>query len=266
MNLSRFLAPVFAAAVLLATPGCPAAAPQTTVEDVQVELEQVEALVEMYDTIRRLNAEMGVGLPNPNERLAAVQIDFVKGQCSGYAVGPHLFVTAAHCFNEESGAVETINAIGREPEPAAVIAKVAGETDHVFVVTDYTFEHYARSVRLAPALPRQGERLHYWGAPLGVPDQYREGYVTGYCDMEMCFPGLAEFMGWPLDTQTALMDIAGQKGDSGAGLLNEAGDLIGIVSLVQHMFPPPFVPMAAITFSFTDEQLAELEAVSGWRP
>lgn len=263
MNLSRFLAPVFAAAVLLTTPGCPAASSGglTTSE--------IDPLVELYEIVRQANSEMGVGLPNPDERKAALELRFVGGppgvHCSGYAVDTHLFVTATHCLSD--GAIlETLNPIGSEPAPAKILYVVPSDTDQAFVLTDYTFEHYAPLVRMDPALPHQGERVHYWGAPLGIPDQYREGYITGYCALSICFPGLAEYMGIPLDTKTALLDIAGQKGDSGAGLLNEAGELIGIISLVQYEFPAPFVPMAVFPLAFTDEDLAFVELLNDWTP
>lgn len=205
------------------------------------------------------------GLPSTTERAAAVRLDFVGGSmCSGYAVAPNVFVTAAHCLMP-GAELETMNSLGRPAEPAKLLHTIRA-ADHAFVVTDYTFTHYAPVVRMDPTLPHQGEKIHYWGNPLGIPDQYREGYVTGYCLMTICFPGLAESMGWTLATQTALLDIMGQRGDSGAGVLNADGELIGTISLIQHRFPAPFVPMGMVAFSFTDAQMAELEAVSGWRP
>lgn len=256
MSAARFFAPLVAAAALLVAPGITLASPSAPPAD---------PLVDLLETIQSSNAAVGVGLPDPNQRRGAVRIDFTDGgSCSGYAVGPHVFVTAAHCLADDA-VVNTINGLGREPEKAAVIRTVEGKNDHVVVLTDYTFDRWARVVRHG-ALPLQGERLHYWGAPLGISDQYREGYVMGYCSLGLCFPGLAEYMGLPVDTKTALISISGQKGDSGAGLLNVAGELVGIISLVQYKFPPPFVPMAALPLVFSDEELDEIADLYTWSP
>lgn len=214
-----------------------------------------------------------VSLPDPSERRAALRLDLVRlddkgelvpGVCSGHAVDTHMFITASHCLLTSDTRLVALTPFGREPAQVEILHMVASDTDQVFVLTDYTFEDYAPLVRMDPTLPYQGEKVHYWGNPLGLADQYREGYITGHCDLSYCFPGLGGLMAE--DTKVALMSVMGQRGDSGAALLNEHGAIVGIVSLIQDRLPPPFIPLAVIEFSFTDEDLAMLAILNDWKP
>ena len=60
--------------------------------------------------------------------------------------------------------------------------------------------------------PRQGDRVRWWGNPVGEPNVYREGYVAR--------------------ADGDVLVIAAQicKGDSGAGLFNDRGEVVGIIS------------------------------------
>lgn len=59
---------------------------------------------------------------------------------------------------------------------------------------------------------RQGERIRFWGNPKFQPDVYRVGVVAAVVD------GLVA------------VDATVCAGDSGSGLFNDAGELVGVVS------------------------------------
>lgn len=122
-----------------------------------------------------------------------------SGICSGTAVGPDLLVTAQHCGD--------IKAVGGVPVTVEVVER--GDRDFVLLrVRGVEFKTWARR----GAAPRQGDRLRWWGNPVGEADVYREGYVARVSE--------------------GVIVIAAQicKGDSGAGLFNRRGEVVGIVS------------------------------------
>lgn len=132
-------------------------------------------------------------------RATAVWLRFGDSICSGTAVGPDLLVTAQHCG--------TLTHVRDTPVTAAVVEQ--GERDFVlYRITGITFEHYAKR----GDIPSQGDRVRWWGAPMGQVDIYREGYVARVSDSEIAVSA-------PIC-----------RGDSGAGIFNDAGEVVGVVS------------------------------------
>lgn len=185
--------------------------------------------------------------PAFSARDAAASLQLTAGGCSGTKYLPHTILTAAHCL---SGGLASVDG-----KPAKVLYTVADKTDHVFVVTDLTFPGPFPTARFTDGLP-QGTVIHYYGDPLGIPNQYRLGYVTGTCKADYCFPGLSGVLGLPTDYPVALLSVMGQHGDSGAGIYNAADELVGVVSLIQERMPAPFVPMGVLPFTFTAGDVA----------
>lgn len=132
-------------------------------------------------------------------RETAHRLEFEGGTCSGTAVGPDLLVTAQHCG--------TLTHVGESPVTAEVVE--TGSRDFVLLrVQGVTFDSYAKR---GPA-PSQGDRLRWWGNPLGQSDIYREGYVVRATETEIAIAAVI------------------CKGDSGAGLHNDRGEVVGVVS------------------------------------
>ncbi|WP_202844778.1 trypsin-like peptidase domain-containing protein [Luteimonas saliphila] len=122
-----------------------------------------------------------------------------SGICSGTAVGPDLLVTALHC-----GKVVQVSGV-----PVEVETVETGKRDFVLLrVKGLEFKRWARR----GDLPRQGDRLRWWGNPVGETDVYREGYVAR------------------VDENAIVIAAQICKGDSGAGLFNERGEVVGVVS------------------------------------
>ena len=132
-------------------------------------------------------------------RSANHRLTVESGICSGTAVGPDLLVTAQHCGK--------VLAVGDVKIEAEVVEQ--GKRDFVLLrIKGLTFKHYTRR----GPLPKQGDRVRWFGNPVGESDVYREGYVAR------------------VDADAIVIGAQICKGDSGAGILNDRGEVVGIVS------------------------------------
>lgn len=133
----------------------------------------------------------------------ALRLEFSDGLCSGTSRGPHELSTAKHCV--VSGVLTKVNGVPvkvvgiRETGPDSVIVSVRGVK-------------FTRWPRVGQA--RQGDNVWWIGNPMGASNQLRQGYVSGF---------------WEGDV---LIAAATCVGDSGSGIFNERGELVGIVSRI----------------------------------
>lgn len=136
--------------------------------------------------------------------------------CSATAVGPHEIETAAHCLQFR---LQTIsNPTGGVGSPTIVASRATGVDRVRVTLSGVTFAKWAK-----PGKAKQGERVRFWGQPLGFPFVYREGHVAAvYAD------------GFVVDATTC-------HGDSGSGLFSDAGELVGIVSAVSDEYGCTFL-------------------------
>lgn len=132
----------------------------------------------------------------------ALYLQIGEGGCSGTAISRHVVLTASHCF---SATTKAITIAGR---PANIVGVVADGKDHSLVRLDIEFKAWAR---VGPA-PKQGDVLRWIGAPGGRVNFYREGYVSN------------------IDDAGVYIDAPSFQGDSGAGLFNARGQLVGVIS------------------------------------
>jgi hypothetical protein len=133
----------------------------------------------------------------------SVLVEFVgDGHCSGTAIGPHTILTAAHCVSDYPGAV-IVNGV-----PANVERTHLDGGDQARIEVDITFDTWAE---VGPAA-KQGDRVFLYGNPGILRDVLRRGYIAGAAE------GLL------------LTDINIGHGDSGAGVFNDKGQVIGVVS------------------------------------
>ena len=131
---------------------------------------------------------------------ATLRLGFEDGLCSGTAVGPHTLLTARHCFNHR------LVSVNGQP---VKVGKVRPEgKDAVTVEVDRAFPVY---LQRGP-MPVQGDRVRIWGNPLGEPDVYRVGYVA---------------RAW---TDGIVLDMRVCFGDSGAGVIDDKGRVVAVVS------------------------------------
>ena len=138
-----------------------------------------------------------------NLRATALRLEFANGLCSGTAIGPDLILSAKHCF---TGQLKTING-----QRVSVVESHTESRDRIVVkVAGIRFKTWAKR----GPIPSQGDVLRFWGNPSGVPNVYREVIVARAWTDELVLQG------------TICM------GDSGAGLMDKQGRVVGIVSAV----------------------------------
>jgi serine protease Do len=137
----------------------------------------------------------------------ALRLEFQAGVlCSGTMRGPHEFSTARHCI-DGGEKVTKVN----DQKVEMIGWRLTGKDSVIVSVRGVTFKHWPRT-----GVAHQGDRVFWWGNPLGARDMYREGYVSGFFDGNM------------------VVDATICHGDSGSGVFNEYGELVGIVSAMNN--------------------------------
>jgi V8-like Glu-specific endopeptidase len=146
------------------------------------------------------------------------RLDFDYGTCSGTIVAKDVILSAAHCFDNED---ELAKLLGVTPPPVPTSVLVDGYkvyiedivddgADHALVKVIFNFKDHAT---LGPP-PAVGCKVHYWGNAAKQTNTYREGYVASYRHGDM------------------LMDVNGFFGDSGSGIFDGSGKLVGVISFI----------------------------------
>jgi len=160
-----------------------------------------------------------------------VMLDGSHGKCSGTTVGPHAILTAEHCLD---GAV----ALLVDGKPVSVKTVYLDHNDHALAVIDTTFTRWA----MTADDPEQGDEVFIVGNPGDLDDQYRHGYASGY--------HVADNQKW------TLYDINGFFGDSGSGIFDSRGFLVGVISIeVSQAYGDAYVKlMGSLPLAFTEEQ------------
>jgi V8-like Glu-specific endopeptidase len=130
---------------------------------------------------------------------------FEKGGCSGTAISAHTILTAKHCI-ALAGKLTDIN------KEAATTTAIVENKDDTVVLTIKDSNFPAWAVR-GPAA-KVGDHLRWFGMPLGHPNVYREGYVAA------------------LIQGIIVMNATVCHGDSGSGLFNSDGQVVGVVSAI----------------------------------
>jgi V8-like Glu-specific endopeptidase len=145
-----------------------------------------------------------------------MRLDFDDGTCSGTAVAASVILSAGHCFETD----EEENEWGwKIPAPTSmlvdgykvnILAVVKDDNDHALVKVDFVFHRWEKLSKP----PAVGTHVHYWGNPGGSNNVYREGYVTSF------------------HHSTMMLDVKGFFGDSGAGIFDEYGNVVGVISYI----------------------------------
>lgn len=176
------------------------------------------------DTFRAFDPIVSAG---PPEHTATLRLTFADGGlCSGTAVAPHTLLTATHCV--QGTTMKTVNVM-----PVKERAEADDGNDHTLVIVDQTFDVYVPIVQRKPV---QGEDVHYWGNPMNVTDVYRRGYIGGYCNVPQVCMDLdadAPLRSGPWRGEAYMLVVPGAPGDSGSGIFDTDGEVIGVVSAIQ---------------------------------
>lgn len=157
-----------------------------------------------------------------------------SGHCSATAVGPHTILTAEHCISPTAsysipGGKLQIKSILRDGN------------DHVLLEVDKKFDVWAQ-INLTQ--PETGTHVYIWGNPGELSDVYREGTISGVVEED--------------DKTVILVDINGFFGDSGSGVFNEKGEVVGVISLVNVQGSKPQIKlMGMFSFGYSCNQLSD---------
>lgn len=156
-----------------------------------------------------------------------------RDSCSATAVGPHTLSTAGHCLLAS-------NKIKIDDQDANVTLYVFDNADHMLVVTDATFKAWLPINQNALKTMHPGDPVHFWGNPGKSRDVYRTGVFTKWDDLD----------GAPL----AIFQLAAFGGDSGSGIMNDSGEIVGVLSLGDRSSDTAVLP-----FAFSAAQLAQIK-------
>lgn len=166
--------------------------------------------------------------------------------CSATAVGPHALLTASHCE------LPSDDLYLRGMDDSLPISKrLRDNMDHtIFLVSGYTFKTFVKIDQNDPLY--QGEDVFYFGNPHGYKDFLRKGYIVGYLSEG---GGLFEEEG----PTHIIIDVNSFFGDSGAGVFNDKGDVIAVLSQLSQdkLNDVDFKITSAFELKFTPEQLVE---------
>jgi|SRR5579859_981248 len=188
------------------------------------------------------------------------QQTIVEGaSCSATAIGVNALLTASHCELP----TDTIVVDGNL---AHVLGIIRDGNDHTIYLLDIAFTDYAS---FAKALPEIGDDIFAFGNPSGFTDLFRRGTVAGITNADGNF--LEELLGDDGDgvpqAKKYYFDFNGWPGDSGAALFNQAGEILGVISVGKLIQPksddspwPVFKIMGGFSFGFTPVQLAQAAA------
>lgn len=143
--------------------------------------------------------------PQAQAREASVSLgNATKLFCSGVAVKPHVVMTATHCI-EQAGKTIVLNGV---EQPLVILA--SDKTDHSLI----RIQQKIRPVHFGPT-PVAGDVAFIWGMPSGLPYLFRTGYYSG-----TVFDAVT-------GETLAMYDLNIWGGDSGSGIFNRKGQLIG---------------------------------------
>lgn len=135
-------------------------------------------------------------------RATALRLEFAGGGvCSGTAIKADVLMTAQHCL---TGTLLTVN---DQPVKVVGIGK-DGKDLATIKVEGIAFKAIAK---IGPALA-QGDRIRWFGNPALLPNIYREGYVVR------------------AQTDGVLIDAQAFGGDSGAGVFDSQGRVVGVIT------------------------------------
>lgn len=173
------------------------------------------------------------GNPIATANSSAVLLTLDDTTCSGTIVGPHAILTAEHCLEDS----KPLAVDGRQ---VAVNKVLLDKHDHALVLVDQGFRQWA-TMGIEPS---QGDTVFVLGNPGALRDMYRKATVSGY-DV---------YHGKTI----TMYDMNGYPGDSGSGIFNADGQLVGVISLMNQQTGEGYMKMmASYSLAFTAQQWAQ---------
>lgn len=187
------------------------------------------------------------GLTAPEAEAKKYSVELGENYCTGTIIGPHAILTATHCVDDKP-ATQVINDT-RTP----VTQYIEDGYDHTIMIVPRTYSTWAH---IAPR-PGVGSTVFMWGNSQ-FDDLFRRGVVAKYEDAKDAeWPGV-----W------MLMDMLCAGGDSGSGIFNSQGAVVGVMTGVFSWDDRGSGAMGrvsvAMPFQFKPEQVRDV--TPDWRP
>lgn len=175
----------------------------------------------------------------PIESARGTQVSFSNAagehQCGGTAIGRRTVVTATHCMAPDVGIVRM------DGKPVKLEVVHSDGRDNSLVYVDRDLPRVAK----VGAPPQAGDSVFIWGSPHGMGTLVRRGHYAGILVHPITRVSYRTF------------DIEVINGDSGSGVFNSEGRLIGLVSKI--LTPTPqWRMMITPGFAFTKEQWKDI--------
>lgn len=170
---------------------------------------------------------------------ASVRFEMSGGICSSTAVGERVLLTAAHCVDLAS------NDATVDGRPVKIEKVITDKNDHAIVILFDDGIKFEKIAKLG-TYPSVGENIFYWGNIDGINGLLRKGYVAG-----------------KFEDGTFVVDSNTWSGDSGSGIFDQDGRLIGVVSSIMGKSIPnkpglSYKFMLFFEYTFKEEDLKGL--------
>lgn len=182
-----------------------------------------------------------------------------KSHCSGTAVAPHAILTAGHCEDNSDRIVV-------DGQTAYIMLSMNDGHDHsLLLLGDITFDTFVK-IKQRPLVV--SEEVFIVGNPRALRHQYRHGVIMGDGfigdgdDDDDDVPPADSHPPATKKLHEYTLDLNGFFGDSGAGLFDSQGHLVGVVSTrktVSYKEDAVYF-MGALDLSFTPAQLDVAES------
>lgn len=161
--------------------------------------------------------------------------------CGATAVGRRTVVTAEHCVTEDGKFVAGLTVDGQPP-----VKIILDGQEHALILVAQDL--HKRPVKLANKPVAIGDKLFVYGRPMDMGLLFREGIYSGNVLLSGMLPN-----NWRVTS------IMGAPGDSGSGIFDKDGRLVGSVSIGLNIavFGPAWSPLGWHDYNFTAAQWKE---------
>lgn len=162
------------------------------------------------------------------------------GICSGTIVGTDLILTTKHCFTDEPGPPYVVRVNSQTTKILSLVS--FGNEDEVLAVTGMHFPPSDVAVIKPSANFDDPSPIYFWGNANGLYNIFRHGFIGGRLSPT---------------ANIYLLDANGWKGDSGAGVFNSEGQLIGTINVIFSNDSGQFHMMGMIPIYFDQKAIAQ---------
>src|SRR2546426_2526817 len=176
---------------------------------------KLRVLVSLVITCLALTGIPAFGQTPPylNAKLSLVLVETSAGTGSGFAVAPNVVATACHVV--KGAAAIRVHFWAAKVQSSARAAMCNEKYDIAFIAV--RVPEGTVLLPFAASAPRQGERIWVWGYPLGTTIALEPSVAVGAISATETAGGFLA------------VDVSGAPGNSGSPVVNEAGEVIGIL-------------------------------------